>query len=294
MLSRRDFLKYCGISAAAIGLSATDLLKLEEVLANPSGPTVLWLHGSTCTGCSVSFLNRISTAAPKTAAEVLVSSVNLAYHPTLMAAAGESAVAVLEQAYAKGGYILAVEGGVPTAFGGNTCWAYTKNGEDVTFQKAVTDLSSRAAKILSIGTCASWGGMSAAYPNPTGVKGVSAATGKPTVNIAGCPTHPDWIAWTVVQLLLGKAITLDDWGRPTALYGKSVHGQCPRRGTEPAQTFGVEGRCMKEMGCQGPRGRANCPLIGWNNKANWCVGANSLCIACTEPTFPKGPFQKRT
>jgi hydrogenase small subunit len=117
-ITRRDFIKYCGVSAAALGLSSTDLLQMEELLANPNGPTVIWLQGSSCTGCSMSFLNRISTTAPLTAASVLTDSINLVYHPNLMSLAGQSAVDIAKQAYSKGGYVLAVEGGVPTAYGG--------------------------------------------------------------------------------------------------------------------------------------------------------------------------------
>ncbi len=124
-ITRRDFLKYCGLSAVALGLSSTDLLQIEESLANPAGPTVIWLQGASCTGCSMSFLNRISTSAPTTAADVLINSINLTYHSNLMALAGQSAANIAEQAYNTGGYILAVEGGVPTAFGGRTCWAWT-------------------------------------------------------------------------------------------------------------------------------------------------------------------------
>jgi hydrogenase small subunit len=87
-ITRRDFLKYCGVSAVALGLSSTDLLQMEELLANPNGPSVIWLQGSSCTGCSISFLNRISTSAPTTAASVLLDSINLVYHPNLMALAG--------------------------------------------------------------------------------------------------------------------------------------------------------------------------------------------------------------
>ena len=36
-ISRRDFLKFCGVSAAALGLTALDLGRLREVLANPDG-----------------------------------------------------------------------------------------------------------------------------------------------------------------------------------------------------------------------------------------------------------------
>ena len=285
-ISRRDFLKLCGISAATIGLDAGDLFRLEEVLANPKGPTVIWLQGSACTGCSVSLLNRLSTSPPHNVADVLIESINLIYHPNLMALAGDSAVAVVENAYSAGGYILAVEGGVPTAFNGNTCWPWSLDGQHVTFQEAVLDLSQKAAKILCIGTCASWGGVAAAAPNPTGVKGVKAVTGKTTINIPGCPSHPDWIVWAVAQLLLGNTIALDSNGRPRTLFNKTVHNQCPRREAEEAETFGIDRLCLEELGCKGPDTIANCPIHLWNGGANWCVDANAPCIGCTDPKFP--------
>lgn len=285
-ITRREFLKLCGISAATLGLSAGDLALLEKVLANPTGPTVIWLQGSGCTGCTESFLNRISTSDPKTAADVLINSINLAYHPNLMALAGDSAVDEIQKAYGAGGYILAVEGGVPTNFGGAACWAWSRNGQDITFQQAVLDLSARAAKILCVGTCAAWGGIPAAPPNPTGVKGVKALTGKTTVNIAGCPPHPDWIVWAVVQMLLGKTIALDSYGRPTALYGSNLHQNCPRRDRSRAITYGVDNACLMYLGCQGPVTNSNCPSSLWNNRQNWCIDANARCLGCTSPTFP--------
>jgi hydrogenase small subunit len=293
-VSRRDFLKYCGVGAAALGLSMTDLGRLEKTFANASGPSVIWLQGTGCTGCSESFLNRISTTAPKTAASVLVDSINLVYHPNLMAAAGQEAVAAAEAAYTKGGYVLAVEGGVPTALGGAPCWAWSYNNQEVTFEHVVRDLADKAAAILCIGTCASFGGIPAAPPNPAGVMGVHALTGRPTINIAGCPPHPDWIVWTVAQLLLNNPIPTDSYGRPSQFFtNHTVHDQCPRNGTEEAGTFGVDSRCLKELGCRGPQTFANCPQLKWNNQVNWCVDANSPCIGCTSATFPgTDPFYK--
>lgn len=285
-VTRRDFIKMCGLSAATIGLSATDMFGIEQALANPQGPSVLWLQGAACTGCTESFLNRTSTAAPQSAADVLISTVNLLYHPNVMSAAGETAVSVVNQAYSKGGYILIVEGGVPAAFGGNACYAWSTNGKDVTFMQAVKDLSSRAAAIISVGTCASFGGMAATAPNPAGVKSVSAVTGKQTINIAGCPPHPDWIVWAIAQLLLKNTIARDSNGRPTAIYGRTVHSQCPFRERDEIETFGVDGYCLKELGCRGPQTYANCPKQLWNGGTNWCAGANAPCIGCTEPSFP--------
>ena len=292
-LSRRDFLKFCGLSAAALGLSATDLFRLKEVLANPNAPPVIWLQGSACTGCSVSFLNRISTVAPLNVADVLVNSIDLIYHPNLMALAGESAAEAVKKAYDQGGYVLAVEGGVATKFGGSACWAWNYNDQDVTFQDAVLGLSQKAAAILCIGTCASFGGIPASPPNPTGVKSVQAATGKTTINIAGCPTHPDWIVTVVAELLLGHSIPLDSFGRPKSLFGYTVHDNCWRNYNFSlpggrAQALGVDNLCLRDLGCRGPETTANCPLNSWNGGVNWCIDANAPCLGCTSSSFP-GP-----
>jgi hydrogenase small subunit len=284
-ISRRSFLWYCGSSAAALGLGASDLLRLEKAVAAPGAPTVVWLQGSACTGCSVSLLNRISTEAPRTAGDLLIESIDLAYHPNLMAAAGESAVECIDRARS-GAYVLAVEGAVPTAFGGSACWAWSRGGSDVTFQQAVTDLAQGAVAILSIGTCASWGGMAAAAPNPTLAKGVGSATGKSTINIAGCPPHPDWIVWTVAQLLLGKTITLDGSGRPRDLFGRRIHEICPRRGRDEVGTFAVDELCLKGLGCRGPQTMSECSQMLWNGGQNWCIDANAPCLGCTSPGFP--------
>jgi len=274
------------MSAIALGLSTTDLLNLEEALANPGSPSVLWLHGSGCSGCSISFLNRVSGSAPTSAADLLVNSINLVYHPTLSAVAGEDAVQLIDQTYGLGKYVLIIEGGIPTAFGGNACIAWNSGGTDVTFQEAVNKLSAKASNILSIGTCAAWGGVSASGSNVTGVRGVTSFTGRKTINIPGCPPHPDWIVWAVSQILLKKKIKLDSSGRPKTLFKKTVHSQCPRRDTDEASTFGIPGRCLIELGCKGPQTRGNCPTIKWNGGVSWCIATNSPCIGCTEPAFP--------
>jgi len=291
-ISRRDFLKFCTASSATLALSPLDLLNLEQALANPNGPSVLWLQGSGCTGCSVSLLNRISGAAPTTVGDLLINTINLAYHPNLMAAAGDSAVKIARDVAATGNYILAVEGGIPTAYGGAPCWAWAENGTDVTVANAVASLASRAKAVLAIGTCACWGGMSAAAPNPTGVKGVSAVIQKPTVNIAGCPPHPDWIVSTIAQYITtGSAGTLDSYGRPTALFGRTVHDQCPREEHGRATVYGMDNYCLRSLGCYGPVTRAGCARTLWNGGNNWCIDANAQCIGCTEPSFPGAPLR---
>ena len=285
-VSRRNFLKFCTASGVVLGLDPLDMTGLNRALANPNGPTVLWLQGSGCTGCTMSLLDYISPTAPTDIADVLINYINLAYHPNLIPAAGESAAAVIDQAYQSGNYVLAVEGGIPTAFDGAACWAWTVNGRDVTFAEAVTQLAARAAAILCMGTCASWGGIPAAGPNPTGIVGVGAFTGRPTINIGGCPPHPNWMVWAIVQLLLGKSIAVDTYRRPTAIYGQKFHERCPLKETDEINTYGVPNRCLKALGCRGPETFANCDQIRWNNGVNWCIGAGAPCIGCTSPSFP--------
>ncbi|MCX7048500.1 MAG: hydrogenase small subunit [Candidatus Sumerlaeota bacterium] len=309
-VSRRDFLKYCAASAGALGLSAMDLSRLEAALANAATPTILWLHGSGCQGDSVSFLNLIRPdwpAGQRTVDDILVNSVNLAYHTVVMSGAGDPAVAMLQQARRKGGYILVLEGGIPTAFSGQACVVYAVNGKGVTYQAAVQDLAAGAAAIVCVGTCSSFGGIPRSGPNITQVVSGKEATGKSVINIPGCPAHPEWIAWAVVQLLLGNSPTLDADSRPTALYGNkavdadmlNVHSDpthgCPRRETLPthkgfATIFGQDGYCLQDLGCRGPSTYATCPLTKWNNAANWCVDSNGMCIGCVENGFPGGPF----
>ena len=294
-IHRRQFLKYCVGSAATLGLPMTVLGKLEVALAATTSPLpkVIWLNAANCTGCTVSLSNLLSDSGPTDIADLLLNTIDLVFHPTLMSAAGDLAVQQLKNT-ASGSYILAVEGGIPTAFGGNTCMLWSENGRDVTAMEAVQMLAPNAAAILSIGTCASHGGIPAASPNPTGIVSVGELTGLDTVNIPGCPTHPDWIVWTVAHLLAGEMPRLDSSRRPIELYGTEIHKKCPRKENGEAKTFGIANKCLKELGCKGEETKSDCPSRKWNNGSNWCIGAGAICIGCTERNFPDkfSPFYK--
>ncbi len=62
-------MQYCTASAAALGLSQTDLLRLDKALATPQqpslqpSPSVIWLSAQACSGCPVSLLNRVNSYA---------------------------------------------------------------------------------------------------------------------------------------------------------------------------------------------------------------------------------------
>lgn len=292
-ITRRTFLKHCLASAGALSLAPAALARLEATLADATAPTIVWLHGSGCQGDSISFLNRIDASAEagqKTVDDILINSVNLAYHTVLMSSAGPTAVAMAKQARQAGGYILALEGGVPRVFAGRACQVWSAEGQAVTYEQAVKDFATDAAAIVCVGTCASYGGIPRSGSNPTDVISVKEATGRSVVNIPGCPAHPDWITWVIVQLLLGNPIECDIHDRPLAIYGTNLHDKCPRLDSEFATSFGQDHRCLLDLGCRGKTVFSDCANRKWNNGANWCVDSNGMCIGCVEPTFPGGSF----
>jgi hydrogenase small subunit len=295
LIKRRDFLKYCIGSAAALGLDLSVLGTLQKALAADGAglPKVIWLNGANCTGCTISLANLISDDGPTDVADLLVNYLDVVFHPNLMGAAGDLAVQCLNEA-AGGDFILVVDGGIPTAFNGHTCILWTESGHEVTAKEAVLSLSAKASAILCIGTCSSYGGIPAGNPNPTQIKSVSELTGRQTINIPGCPAHPDWIVWTVANLLAGVTPELDDRSRPRQLYKEEIHKNCPKKGLGETKIFGEDNKCLKELGCKGPRTKADCHIRMWNNATNWCIGANAICLGCTESGFPDAfsPFYK--
>ncbi len=271
---------------------------------------LIWLQGAACTGCTISLLNSASPTIKNILIDQVVPGVhvNLRFHATVMAGAGEPVIEVLESTAAqkKGEYVLIVEGAIPTASGAVYGAIGERDGKPVGMRERVIDLAKNALAILAVGTCASFGGIPAAAPNPTGCKPVSQILKsegivKPLVHIPGCPPHPDWLVGTLASILLNglpKAGDLDDNLRPLAFYGHLIHENCPRRAYFDEGKFakkpGEEG-CLYELGCKGPITYADCPLRRWNNGTNWVIGAGAPCNGCTQPEFPDStsPFYQK-
>lgn len=265
---------------------------------------VIWLQCSTCTGCSVSILNALSPTIKNVLVDEITpgSHINLRFQATIMAGAGDAVIKVIDdtQREKKGSYILIVEGSVPTKEGG----VYGEIAHQ-TMEKRVIDLSKDALFTVALGTCASYGGIPAANPNPTGCNSVQEIFEKnniktPLINIPGCAPHPDWFVGTVATVLLRglDKVELDDHLRPKAFYGKLIHENCPRRAYfdegKFAKKLSDEG-CLYEVGCKGPIAWADCFLRKWNSGVNWCIDNNHPCIACCEPGFPgiASPFYQK-
>jgi [NiFe] hydrogenase small subunit len=287
-VSRRDFMKYCTFLTAAMGLSASFVPKVAEVFAAPKQrPPVIWLHFAECTGCSEGMLRTMYPYADELVLEIL----SVEYHETIMAAAGHQAEDQLHAAMKKyaGKYICVVEGAIATKYNGG----YGKIAGR-SFLEIAKEVVPQAAATIAIGSCASWGGIQAAKPNPGGYKGLGDALGMKVINIPGCPPNPINLVGTIVNyLLLGKLPQLDKQGRPQFAYGKTIHDQCPRRGhfenEEFVEEFGSEeaalGYCLYKVGCRGPETYNNCPVAKFNDGTSWPVEAGHPCIGCSEPDF---------
>ena len=263
---------------------------------------VVWLQGASCTGCSVSVLNAVSPKFQNLLLDELVpgQQLNLIFHATIMAGQGEPVIEVLKdtEKNRKGGYILIVEGAVPTAENGNYGSIGEKDGRHLTIQQSVEEMGKNALLVIALGTCATFGGIPSARPNPTLCKGVKTIFNEKgiktaVVNIPGCPVHPDWFVGTISVVLFSgaDALELDDLARPKLFYGSLVHENCPRRADfdkgKFAEKLGDPG-CLYKLGCKGHYTYADCPLRQWNNGLNWCVKAGSPCLGCVEPEFPDG------
>ena len=219
-VSRRDFISLCSMvmAAAPLSLGLTEKVKSAEQLANvvakAKKPSVIWLHFQDCTGCSETLLR---TSRPDVA-DLILNVISLDYHETLMAASGHQAEKSLKDAMAAnlGKYILVCEGSIPTKDGGEYLYLAGQKGID-----RLKDVASKSAAIISMGSCASWGGVPSADPNPTGATGVDQIiSDKPDSQSPRMPTEPVQPApeWCWSMSSWGRLPALDQLGRPNRNY----------------------------------------------------------------------------
>ncbi|MDY0300430.1 MAG: hydrogenase small subunit [Trichlorobacter sp.] len=287
-VSRRDFLAFCSAVTAAMALPATMAPKVAQALDKVQRPTLIWLNLQDCTADTEALLR----AANPTVGELILDILSVDYHETIMAAAGHQAEAALEKAVQdyKGKYICIVEGSIPVKDGGIYGCIGGKS-----FHQLAKHVCGNAAATIAVGTCASYGGIAAAAPNPTGAVGVKKAVpGATVVNMPGCPCNAENITAVVVHYLtFGKLPAMDSRGRPLFAYGKRIHDNCERRAHFDAGQF-VEmwgddahrkGYCLYKMGCKGPATFHNCPTQRFNEGTSWPVAAGHGCVGCAEPDF---------
>ncbi len=287
-LSRRDFMKYCATTAALLGLPKVEFAnRVSESIAaaaNSNKPAVIWLEGQDCAGCTVSFAGSLFPPV----ASLILDKLSVRYHETIMAAAGDLSHHALEDTVKQGGYVLVVEGSIPTKKG--FC---TINGKE--FIDIVKDSAKNAAAVIAVGACASFGGIPAA--GPTGAVGVDKVIkDKPVINLSTCPVHAEHLVETVLYFLVTKKVPpLDENKRPVMFFGPLIHDNCRRRAAMEEDKYLIDWNdpkqkdwCLLKMGCKGSETSSDCPIRRWNYGQNFCIDCGAGCKGCAEPTFYAG------
>jgi quinone-reactive Ni/Fe-hydrogenase small subunit len=264
--SRRDFMKWVSATTAMLMLPSMFSPLVAQAAELMNRAPVIWLELQDCAGNSEALLR---ADGPKID-EIVLDMISLEYHETLQAAAGFQAEKQLENAINtfKGKYLLFVEGAIPMGMNGQYG---TIGASGETFHDHLMRVAKDAAAIVAVGSCATFGSIPAAAPNPTGAVGVmDVVKGKPIINIPACPANPANMVGVIVHFLLtGKVPELDSLLRPKFAFGYRIHDNCERRAhfdaAEYVEEWGDAGAknnfCLYKMGCKGPMTFNNCSIV---------------------------------
>ena len=299
-LSRRSFLKFCGLMVATLALPARVIDTVSRSLAAAPRLPVIWLEFQDCTGDTESFLRAAQHTSPldpgvtdPSIVDLLLDFISVDYHETLMAPSGAMSEKSLNdtlQNYA-GQYLAVVEGSIPTADNGVYC---TIRGR--TALSLAQQVLPGARAVIALGSCAWDGGLAAAAPNLTGAVGVKSAV-PGLANFAalpGCPSNVVNLAATIVHLLTFNELpSRQSDGRPYFAYGEEIHENCERHDFYENDQFVLawgdqghrNGWCLFKMGCKGPETKSNCPTVKWNDGTCWPIAAGHGCVGCASPHF---------
>jgi hydrogenase small subunit len=300
-ISRRSFLKFCTSIASLLALPASAIPALPGKLLAAMRPSVIWLSFQECTGCTESLTRSYAPSIE----ELMFDYISLDYHHTLQAASGEAAEtarsAAMNNFYGK--YLLIVDGSIP--IGSNGVYSTIAGRTNLDILKECT---AGAAAVIAVGSCATFGGLPGASPNPTGATDVATLMGngliatKSLVNIPGCPPLPIAISGVLAHFLaFDRFPALDDLYRPLGIYGNTVHERCSRyhffMEEKFAERFDDEGArkgwCLYKLGCKGPVTHNACAIYKWNEGTSFPIEAGHPCLGCSEPDFwDKGGFYR--
>jgi NiFe hydrogenase small subunit HydA len=271
---------------------------------------LLWLQSGGCGGCSMSLLN---AEGPELYAALELAGIDLLWHPSLSQASGEEFLDLV-RAVVQGERrldILCLEGAVLHGPAGSGRF-HMLAGSGRPMRDWLADLAARARYVVAVGSCAAFGGVTAAGANEVEASGLqyrgaapgalvpadwASNGGLPVINVAGCPVHPGWVTETLAQLAQGELgrEALDELARPRSYTDHLVHHGCPRNEyyefKASAEKPSDQGCMMEHMGCLGTQARADCNVRPWNGGGS-CLKGGHACINCTAPGFeePGRPF----
>lgn len=290
-IQRRELLKFSGRMAVMLGLSDAFIPRIADALESTvqqKKPSVVWLEFQDCAGNTESFARANSPSV----GQAVLDSISLDYHETLMAAAGKQAEEAKHAALEanKGKVIVVVEGSIPTKDNGVYC---TIAGQ--TAQQILQEIEPYALVFVAVGSCATYGGLPKANPNPTSAVSVAdIIKSKPVINLPGCPANPDVLMGVLVTYLVFERLPdVDGQKRPLFAYGKRIHDTCERRPHFDAGQYALvfddfgarNGYCLYKLGCKGPETYNICASLRWNMSASWPIKSGHPCIGCSEKDF---------
>jgi ferredoxin hydrogenase small subunit len=263
---------------------------------------VLWLQSGGCGGCTMSLLNADTADFPGL---LEAAGVHWLSHPAL--SLGDRPLPELLSDCIEGRValdLLVLEGALLRGPHGSGRF-HRLAGSDRPMIHWVRELAPVARHVAAVGSCAAFGGISAAQPNTTEACGLQyeddqpggllgeafrARGGLPVINIAGCPTHPGWVLDTFAALAADRlhAEDLDAFGRPRFYADHLVHHGCSRNEyyefKASAARPSEQGCLMEHLGCKGTQAHADCNTRAWNGNGS-CTRGGYACISCTEPGF---------
>lgn len=273
---------------------------------------ILWLQSAGCGGCTMSLLCAESPGVFDLLAD---AGLRFLWHPALSEQTGGEVRDILS-GIEDGSVtldILCIEGSILTGPKGTGRFQML-SGTGRSMLDWVVSLAPRAGHVVAVGTCATFGGMTSAGGNPSDAIGVQydghyrggalpaqfqGRAGLPVINVAGCPTHPDWVTETLLLLAAGELgdNDLDELNRPLFFAENLVHHACPKNEfyeyKASAEKPGQMGCMMEHLGCVGTQAVGDCNIRGWNGGSS-CTRAGYACINCTAPEFeePHHPFSQ--
>ncbi|UFH59615.1 NADH-quinone oxidoreductase subunit B family protein [Sulfurovum mangrovi] len=243
-------------------------------------PKLLWLQSITCNGNTHSFLNHPDLF-------FILSHFEVVHHPVLdssysmedvIAGIVPCDILILEGSFQKEGFL--------------------KSGVEVS--SIIKHYANKAQHIISVGTCATFGGIFK-QKNPETISGFCFNAEEKTerystyasklISLPGCPIHPKWLSYVLLMISGKNKVPIDNLHRPVELYGYTVHMGCTRNEyfewKIDTKTFGLKEGCLfYETGCRGPYTRGSCNKILWND-INSKTRAGTPCFGCTEPNYPQ-------
>lgn len=288
-IDRRQALKR--IFAAITAVGASSFLSFEDLLAADASPrkplNILWLHGSSCTGCSCALLDIEKVPV----LDVLTRFAHIVFHHDLSLATGDQVIAIKEKLLAsEEPFVLVLEGSIPVSMP-HTCMVGHR-----TMDSWMERILPKATACIAAGTCASFGGITKMPGMDTGCMGLlqySSFKGytTPLITLPGCPMKPEHLLYALLYFTAhGRPPASDRYGRPRHMFGRTVHDRCVNYADFQenyfARRIGEDG-CLLKLGCQGMVTRSDCVVQGYNNNTNTCIRAGHPCIGCSGESFPR-------